>query len=127
MTRAFGDAFASFAISALDPTETMLSPATATPEAHGCLGLAVQTRAFTIASVMSCCFISVAHDPSAVENATVTDVTRVIAPTLLTSALPRRSPPSRRWIEAVRSRPDAAAERERSHHHSPDRMQEEAE
>src|SRR6476620_5078185 len=51
--RALGNALASFAISALDPTETILSPPTASPVAHGCFGLAVHTRALTTNRVIS--------------------------------------------------------------------------
>src|SRR5512138_3126097 len=50
---------ASFAISALEPTAMILSPLSATPVAHGCFGLAVHTRAFTIASVSCCWFVIV--------------------------------------------------------------------
>jgi hypothetical protein len=60
MTRADGAPRASFEISALDPVARILSPAIATADAHGCLLLAVQTRAFTMASDSSLfCFMLV--------------------------------------------------------------------
>src|SRR5687767_685838 len=52
ISRAEGAARASLATSALEPTATILSPETASAVAQGCVGLPVQTRAFTTASAI---------------------------------------------------------------------------